>query len=98
MASREGWRSQERLPMHHASFAAFNRRLVSRHRKISPMVTLRVRTALAVLATALVLSLQPARAAQPDYKLGDVAEADIVTPVALSVINPEATEVLKKKV
>ena len=62
------------------------------------MVTLRVRTALAVLATALVLQLQPAHAAQPDYKLGDVAEADIVTPVALSVINPEATEALKKKV
>ena len=62
------------------------------------MVTFRVRTALAVLATALVLQLHPAHAAQPEYKLGDVAEADVVTPVALNVINPEATEVLRKKV
>jgi hypothetical protein len=62
------------------------------------MVTSRVRTALAVFATALVLQLQPAHAAQPEYRLGDVAESDIVTPVALNVVNPEATEALKKKV
>jgi hypothetical protein len=62
------------------------------------MVTLRARTALAVLVTAFVLHLQPARAAVPEYKLGDVAEADIVTPVALNVMNPEATEALKQKV
>lgn len=61
------------------------------------MVTPRVRTALALLV-ALALHLQPARAAVPDYKLGDVAEADVVTPVMLVVMNPEATEALKKKV
>ncbi|MGH7956546.1 MAG: hypothetical protein ACREH8_06000, partial [Opitutaceae bacterium] len=62
------------------------------------MVMPRVRTALAVLATALVLQLHPARATLPDYKLGDVAEADVVTPVALVVVNPEATEALKQRV
>ena len=62
------------------------------------MVTSRVRTALAVLVTALVLQLQSARAAVPDYKLGDVAESDVITPVALLVVNPEATEVLKQRV
>src|SRR5688500_6961755 len=62
------------------------------------MVKPRVRTALAVLVTALVLQLHPARAALPDYKLGDVAEANVITPVALVVVNPEATEVLKQGV
>ena len=62
------------------------------------MVTLRVRTALAVLVTAFVLQLHPAHAALPDYKLGDVAEADLITPVPLVVVNPEATEALKKQV
>jgi hypothetical protein len=62
------------------------------------MVKPRVRTALAVLVTALILQLHPARAALPDYKLGDVAEADVITPVALVVVNPEATEALKKGV
>jgi hypothetical protein len=62
------------------------------------MVTFRVRPAFVPLVTALVLLLLPLRAAVPDYKLGDVAEADVVTPVALVVINPEATEALKKKV
>jgi len=37
-------------------------------------------------------------AAIPDYKLGDVATEDVVTPVPLLVINPEATEALKQKV
>ena len=59
----------------------------------------RARTALAVLVTALVLELNLARAATPpEYKLGDVAESDVVTPVALVVVNPEATEILKKRV
>src|SRR5688572_7471076 len=57
-----------------------------------------VRIALAVLVTALVLQLQPARAAIPEYTLGDVAAADVITPVALVVVNPEATELLKKRV
>jgi hypothetical protein len=63
------------------------------------MVTFRVaRIALAVLITALVLQVQPAGAAVPEYKLGDVAAADVVTPVALVVVNPEATEQLKQRV
>src|SRR5688500_4607028 len=62
------------------------------------MVTLRVRLAFAFLFTTLVFCVHPAHAAVPDYKLGDVAEADVVTPVPLVVINPEATEALKKKV
>ena len=61
------------------------------------MVTRRVRLAFAFLVSALFLCL-PARAAVPDYKLGDVAEADIVTPVALVVVNPQATDAWKKKV
>lgn len=62
------------------------------------MVTSRVRLPLAVVVTALVLQINPARAAVPDYKLGDVAEADVITPVALAVVNPEATEALKQRV
>ncbi len=34
----------------------------------------------------------------PDYKLGDVASEDVVTPVPLLVVNPEASEALKQKV
>ena len=33
-----------------------------------------------------------------DYKLGDVAVEDVITPVQLLVVNPEATEALKQKV
>lgn len=51
-----------------------------------------------VLMAALVLPLGLARAGVPDYKLGDVAAEDVVTPVPLVVINPEATEALKEKV
>ena len=35
--------------------------------------------------------------AAESYKLGDVATQDVVTPVALVVINPETTEVLRKR-
>lgn len=62
------------------------------------MVTLRVRLAFALLVSALFSFSLPARATVPDYKLGDVAEADVVTPVTLVVVNPQATEALKKKV
>jgi hypothetical protein len=62
------------------------------------MSMIRVRPALAVLVTALALQSDPARAAVPDYKLGDVATADVVTPVQLLVVNPEGTEELKRKV
>lgn len=60
------------------------------------MVTLRVCTAAALAASAIFST--PARAAVPDYRLGDVAREDVVTPVALLVVNPEATEALKQKV
>src|SRR3954465_6586196 len=52
----------------------------------------------AAIAAALALSLGFANAAVPDYKLGDVAQEDVITPVALQVMNPEATEALKQKV
>jgi len=63
-----------------------------------PMVTLRASTAVTLLAMALVLPLRFAHAAVPDYKLGDVAQEDVYTPVPLLVVNPEATETLKQKV
>ncbi len=62
------------------------------------MVTHRVRTAIVLLPAVLTLSLHPARAAVPDYKLGDVATEDVITPVRLTVVNPEATEALKRRV
>ncbi|HUL54704.1 MAG TPA: hypothetical protein VLT83_14970 [Opitutaceae bacterium] len=55
-------------------------------------------TAVIVLGAALLLPRPGARAAVPDYKLGDVAAEDVVTPVRLQVVNPDATDELKKKV
>src|SRR5262245_23387916 len=52
---------------------------------------------LAPVLFVLLSTLSPARAAVADYKLGDVADTDVVTPVPLLVVNPEATEVLKQK-
>ena len=43
-----------------------------------------------------VLFFATAHAAE-SYKLGDVATQDVVTPVALIVINPETTEALRRK-
>lgn len=62
------------------------------------MVTVRAFTPVAACVAALFVVLSVARAAVPDYKLGDVAEADVITPVPLLVLNPEATEILKQKV
>lgn len=62
------------------------------------MVTFRAATASATLLFGLVLSEPLSRAAVPDYKLGDVAAEDVVTPVALQVIDPEATEALQQKI
>ena len=59
------------------------------------MMLLRVCSAAVALVTAPML---PLGAALPDYKLGEVAAADVVTPVPLLVVNPEATEALKQKV
>ena len=61
------------------------------------MVTPRVCTAVSALAAA-AFFFSPARAAVPDYKLGEIAREDVVTPVALVVLNPEATETLRQKV
>ena len=33
----------------------------------------------------------------PDYKLGDTAKEDIITPVPLTAVNPDGTEALKKR-
>lgn len=61
------------------------------------MATFRARAQAAVLA-ALILSLPLVQGAPPDYRLGDVAREDVVTPVPLLVVNPDATEALKQKV
>ena len=61
-----------------------------------PMVMLR---AFIVLAALLATMVAPLRSAPlPNYKLGDVASEDVITPVPLLVVNPEATEALKQKV
>lgn len=60
------------------------------------MRSLLLRRAAAVALCAACLSC--VRAAVPDYQLGDVAVEDVVTPVPLLVINPEATEALKQRV
>lgn len=57
-----------------------------------------MRVACASGLVALLLSGSPVRAAVPDYKLGDVAAEDVVTPVQLLVVNPEATGALKQRV
>lgn len=52
----------------------------------------------AAIAVAALALAGVARAAVPDYKLGDVAQEDVITPLPLQVMNPEATEALKQKV
>ena len=61
------------------------------------MVTFRAGALGAVFAASAVL-FHSAGAAVPDYRLGEVAREDVVTPVPLLVVNPEATEALKQKV
>ena len=39
----------------------------------------------------------PLRADVPDYKLGDTAQEDIITPVPLTVVNPDGTDTLKRR-
>ena len=51
-----------------------------------------------IMAVTLVASLPLASGAVPEYKLGDVATEDVITPVPLLVVNPEATDALKEKV
>lgn len=62
------------------------------------MVTHRVKTAIVLIPAVLMSLLLPARAALPVYKLGDVAAEDIITPVRLTVPDPEATAALKQKI
>src|SRR5665213_2800505 len=62
------------------------------------MIKFRAPPAVAVLATVLFASVLPVRAALPDYKLGDIATEDVITPVQLQVVNPDETEALKAKV
>jgi hypothetical protein len=45
----------------------------------------------------LLLMALPLHAALPDYKLGDIAQEDVITPVSLTVQNAEATEELKRR-
>jgi hypothetical protein len=79
-------------------FGARRRSFISRPTINCPMITPRAWTAITVLAAALVLPLHSAHAALPDYKLGDVVREDVITPVRLLVVNPDATEALKQKV
>lgn len=51
----------------------------------------------AALLSTLVFASIPATGTVPLYKLGDVAEQDVITPVALTVVDPVATEKLKEK-
>jgi 7TM-HD extracellular len=61
-------------------------------------IACRGRLVLAGGFVALLLSVSGARGSVPDYKLGDVASEDVVTPVQLLVVNPEATGALKQRV
>ncbi len=61
------------------------------------MITPRALSSVAVVLAAPVFLVSATHAALPDYKLGDVAAEDVITPVRLVVPNPEATEELKRK-
>ncbi len=61
------------------------------------METPRLRLVLIACAAAALLAVA-SRSAVPDYKLGEIAREDVITPVPLVVLNPEATEALKQKV
>lgn len=43
------------------------------------------------------VSLLPLRASVPEYRLGDVVVEDVVTPVPLVIVDPDATDALKQK-
>jgi hypothetical protein len=61
-----------------------------------PMVISRVPFAAFVLAAALLASPSAGHAAFPDYKIGDIATEDVITPRPLSVTNAEVTETLQQ--
>lgn len=62
------------------------------------MTMRRTLPAVYLLLPVLFFSSHALRAAVPDYKLGDTAVEDVITPVPLLIANPEATEALKQKV
>lgn len=62
------------------------------------MVTLRACPAAVGLITVSLLTLLSAHAAVPDYRLGDVAREDVITPVPLLAVNPEATRAMRQTV
>jgi hypothetical protein len=62
------------------------------------MVSGSVKSELTALAAAWLLAAAAARGAElPDYQVGDTAQEDVRTPVALAVINPEDTAALKER-
>ncbi|MBP7142355.1 MAG: hypothetical protein KBA71_10640 [Opitutaceae bacterium] len=61
------------------------------------MANLRAAIAPVALYSTLLFASVQAKAAIPLYKLGDIAEQDVITPVALTVADPVATEKLKEK-
>lgn len=62
------------------------------------MAVSRLLTAACAAGLGLMLSFQAGRAAAPDTNLGDVAAEDVVTPVRLTVLDPEATQALQQRV
>ncbi len=50
------------------------------------------------MVTGLLLSAATAQPGAVEYKLGDVAAEDVITPIPLLVVNPEATEALRQKI
>ena len=62
------------------------------------MAPICVRSRALLLSAALALVVGSAGATLPEYKLGEVAAEDVVTPVPLLVVNPEATEALRQKI
>ena len=69
------------------------RRFSVRHFPVLSSLTFRFALIFAVLAGSSTAATPP-----PEYRLGDVAEEDVITPVPLLVVNPEATEALRQKV
>jgi hypothetical protein len=61
------------------------------------MIKLRECHATGAFVVGLTLLAAVARAALPDYRLGEVATADVITTIRLSVVNPDATEAEKQK-
>ena len=61
------------------------------------MMLLRSKIAIAVLVAGLLPAATFATGEPREYKLGDVAGEDVITPVTLRVVNPDASEVLKQK-